>query len=244
MTAAAPASSIRAALLGLVALAACGAPPAQLAAPTLPGDGTDHTANPPAPAAEDPDAWKPVGELLLPPALAPPAPIKLPPIQRFTLSNGLPVFVIPSGSAPVTSFQLAIRAGRRVEPKARLGVAELTANLLVKGSTRRTAVQLEKAVEAIAGTVAVDATYEATFASCGALSRDAATCISLLAEIVTTPAFPVKELDEMRAALISAVRTRAKNPRLLANTHLQHLLWGDGHVRGWSETEEIGRAHV
>lgn len=222
----------------LVALTGCGAPPQQLAAPTLPGDGADNTAKPPVPAAEDPDAWKPGGELILPPALAAPAPIKLPAIQRFTLSNGLPVFVIPGGRAPVTSFQLAIRAGRRNEPKARLGVAELTANLLVKGTARRSAAQLEKAIDGIAGTIAVDATYEATFASCGALSRDAATCITLLSELVTAPAFPAKELDEMRAALVSAVRTRAKNPRLLANTHVQHLLWGDGHVRGWSETEE------
>lgn len=223
---------------GAALLTACGAPPQQLAAPTLPGDGTDHTAKPAAPPAQDPDAWKPGGELILPPALVAPAPIKLPAIQRFTLSNGLPVFVIPSGRSPVTSFQLAIRAGRRVEPKARLGVAELTANLLVKGSTRRSAAQLEKAIEAVAGTIAVDATYEATFASCGALSRDAATCITLLSELITAPSFPAKELDTMRSALISAVRTRAKNPRLLANTHVQHLLWGDGHVRGWSETEE------
>ncbi len=221
------------------ALVACGAPPPQLAAPTLPGDGDGNIAKPPTAAdATAADAWKPKGELILPPQLAMPRPIKLPALQRFTLSNGLPVFVIPSGNAPVASFQLAIRAGRRGEPRARLGVSELTANLLVKGTTRRNAAALEKAIDAIAGTIAVDATYEATFASCGALARDAATCIGLLGEMVAMPAFAAKEVEEMRSALAAAARARAKNPRLLANNHLQHLLWGDGHVRGWNETEE------
>jgi predicted Zn-dependent peptidase len=235
----APARRSLGAALAAMLVAACGAPAPQVAAPTLPGDGTGNLAKPPvAGDAVDPDAWKPRGELLLPPALAVPTPLKLPPIQRFTLANGLPVFIIANGRAPVASFQLAIRAGRRNEPRARLGVAELTANLLVKGSARRNAAALEKAIDAVAGTIAVDATYEATFASCGALARDAATCISLLAEMISAPAFPAKELDDMRAALVSAVRTRAKNPRLIANTHVQQLLWGDGHVRGWSETEE------
>jgi zinc protease len=235
----APAMPRAAALLASFALAACGGAGTQPAAPTLPGDGTDNVARPPgSPDPSEADAWKPQGELLLPPALAAPRPVKLPAIQRFTLSNGLPVYVIPSGRAPVANFQLAIRAGRRTEPRSRLGISELTTNLLVKGSARRTGAALEKAIDAIAGTIAVDATYEATFASCGALARDASTCINLLAEIISSPSFPAKEVDDMRSALISAVRTRAKNPRLLANTHLQHLLWGDGHVRGWSESEE------
>lgn len=221
------------------ALAACGGSAVQTGAVTLPGDGTDNVAKPPAgPDPADADAWKPQGEILLPPALALPQPVKLPAVQRFTLANGLPVFIIPNGQAPVVNFQLAVRAGRRTEPKDRLGIGELTANLLVKGSARRTAAALEKAIDGIAGTIAVDATYEATFTSCGALSRDATTCVSLLADIISSPTFPAKEVEDMRSALISAVRTRAKNPRLLANTHLQHLLWGDGHVRGWSETEE------
>lgn len=230
-------------LLAAAALAAgapgCSGPAAQQGVVTLPGDGTDNVAKPPAgPDPAEADAWKPQGELLLPPPLAAPKPVKLPAIQRFTLANGLPVYIIPNGQAPVVNFQLAVRAGRRTEPKDRVGISELTANLLVKGSARRSAAALEKAIDSIAGTIAVDATYEATFASCAALSRDSATCISLLSDVIATPTFPAKEVEDMRSALISAVRTRAKNPRLLANTHLQHLLWGDGHVRGWSESDE------
>lgn len=226
-------------LTAIIVSVGCGSTPTSAVTPSLPGDGTDNLAKSVAPA--DPaaaGAWQPRGELLLPPTVVALGPVKLPPVQRFTLSNGLPVFVIANPNVPVASFQLALRAGRRIEPKARLGLAELTANLLVKGTTKHTAAALEKAIDAVAGTIAIDATYEATFASCGALARDASTCVTLLAEIVSSPTFPAKEFDEMRAALISAVRTRVKNPRLLAGAHLQHLLWGQGHVRGWSETEE------
>jgi zinc protease len=237
LTTSALVTSALASAVGALGLLACGSGAKPVAAPSLPGDGSDNVAKP----AGDPavaDSWQPHGELVVPPALAAPAPIQLPEIQRFTLSNGLPVFVIAESHVPVVSVQLAINAGRRTEPRARLGLAELTSNLLVKGTAKRPAAALEKAIEAVAGTLAVDSTYEATFASCGVLARDAATCFNTLGEIVSTPAFPPKDVEDMRASLVSAVRARAKNPRLLAGAHLQQLLWGDGHVRGWSETEE------
>lgn len=231
----------------IVLAAACGAPPPPVAAPTLPGDGTEHVAKPPT-TEPDPNDWKPLGELIVPPTLATAAPLKLPPVQRFTLSNGLAVLLVPSTTTPTSAFQLVIRGGSRAEPKSRLGVAELTANLLVKGSARRNAAGLERAIEGIAGTIAVDATYEATFASCAALAREADTCVTLLAEMVSAPLFPAKDFESTREALLRAVRGRAKNPRSVANAHLQQLLWGDGHVRGWVESEEtissITRADV
>lgn len=224
------------AVLGASALLGCGAQPAPVAAPSLPAGDGPLKPDAPAPAA-DPDAWRPRGELLLPPEVSALPPLKLPTIARFTLANGLPVLVIPSARAPVVSMQLVVRAGKRNEPKARLGLAELTSNLLVKGTARRNAAALVKAIEAVAGTIAVDVSYEAAFASCSALARNLGTCASLLSEIVTVPTFPAKELEDMRAALVAGVRSRSKNPRQWANLHLQHLLWGDNHVRGWAETE-------
>lgn len=224
-----------AAALGLCA--ACGAPPKPVAPPVLPGSDDGAPATPP-PAAPDPDAWQPRGEPLPLPQVVALPPLKLPAITRFTLGNGLPVVIIPLPKAPVVNLQLAVRAGRRHEPRTHLGLAELTSNLLVKGSARRNAAGLVKAIESVAGTLAVDVSYEAAFASCSVMARSFGTCANLLGEVIAQPSFPVAELEQMRSSLVAGAKSRAKTPRLWANLHAQHLLWTERHPRAWPETEE------
>src|SRR5688572_26000942 len=127
--------------LGAALGGACGPKPAPAPVPLLPGDGDTNTAKPAQPTAPAPatDAWTGKTDLLAPPAAKAPDALKLPPIETFQLGNGLEVFVVKSDRVPVMSMHLAIRAGRMHEPRARLGVAELTADMLVKGTKKREA---------------------------------------------------------------------------------------------------------
>src|SRR5207247_2219440 len=124
-----------------------GPKPAPAAIPTLPSGGDEHVAKPPPappkPQAEDP--WAGRGDLLVPPAAKPAGKLELPAIDEFKLANGLQVFVVKSDRLPTVSMQLALRAGRLHEPRARLGVAEATADMIVKGTRKRDAVALAKA---------------------------------------------------------------------------------------------------
>jgi zinc protease len=233
------AAAVIAALAALSAMgAACAPKPAPIPIPLLPGEGTEHVAKPPTPkqpAAADP--WAGRTDLIVPPAPQPPAAVELPPIEELTLPNGLKVFVIKSERLPVVSVQLAIRAGRMHEPRSRLGVAEITADMLVKGTARRDAAALAKAIDFVGGTIAVDATFEATLLSCSVLKKSLGTCLELLPEILTQPAFPEAELGKVRDQMRGQIRNRFDDAGALASQHVQHLLWGPEHVRGWVPSE-------
>jgi predicted Zn-dependent peptidase len=225
-------------LLVMSVLLACGPKPAPAPIPVLPGDGDSHVVKPAPekpPAAGDP--WTGRNDLIVPPALLAPAALAVPKIEEFKLANGLAVHVIPSARLPVVSVQLAIRAGRLQEPRTRLGVAELTADMLVKGTKLHDAAGLAKAIDFVGGTIAADATFEATLLSCSALARSASTCFELLPEMVTQPTFPDAELARMRDNVIGALRQRLDDPATLASLHAQNLLWGGEHVRGWINSE-------
>lgn len=225
------------ATLATLALA-CGPRPTPAPIPSLPGDGDAHVAKPPpSTTPQATDAWAGRTDLLTPPAARPPAAVELPAITELTLSNGLKVFVVASKRLPVVSMQLAIRAGRQREPRARLGVAELTADMLVKGTRRRDALALAKAIDFVGGTIAADATYEATLVSCSVLARDTKTCLELVPEMITQPSFPDAELAKVRDQRIGIVRQRLDDAGALASAHVQNLLWGDDHVRGWIDSE-------
>jgi zinc protease len=61
---------------------------------------------------------------------------KLPPIEQFSLSNGLRVAVVTTTMIPQVSVQLWYRAGSKDEPRDRRGVAQLVARMMWKGSRR------------------------------------------------------------------------------------------------------------
>ena len=226
-------------LLLVVSYGACGPKAApQPPVPTLPTDGDAHVAKPP-PAPEQPkavDAW--IGhDLIKPPAAKPPAKLDIPPIDTFKLGNGLQVFVIKSDRLPVVSMQLAIKTGRMDEPRARLGVSEATADMLVKGTKKHDAVALAKAIDFVGGTIGADSTYEATLLSCSVLKKNLNTCMSLMPEIITQSTFPDAELAKVKDLMLGTVRQHRDDAGLLASEHVQNLLWGNNHVRGWINSE-------
>jgi zinc protease len=220
-----------------IALVGCGPKPAPIEIPKLPGDGDQHVAKPPQSKAA-PDPWAGRADLIAPPSPSPPAAVELPAIDTFQLGNGLKVFVIKSDRLPVASVQLAIRAGRMHEPITQLGVAEFTADMLVKGTKRRDALAIAKAIDFVGGTIASDATFEATLMSCSVLSRNLRTCLELLPEMLTQPSFPEAELAKVRDQALAAVRQRLDDAGRLASDHVQNLLWGNEHVRGWISSPE------
>lgn len=227
---------MRKALIAIAMLAACG-PKAGPAPIVLPGDGDTHTVKPPPPPTSAADPWSGRSDLIAPPTGGAPVAMEIPRIEELKLSNGLQVYVVKSDRLPVVSIQLAVRAGRMHEPRARLGVSELTADMLVKGTTRRSAAQLAKAIDFVGGTIGADATFEATLLSCSVLAKYQGTCLDLMPEMVMQPAFPDAELGKMRDMLAGALRQRLDDPAALASSHVQNLLWGDQHVRGWINNE-------
>jgi zinc protease len=223
---------------GLAAAPGCGPKPAPPPIPVLPGDGDAHVVKPPPPpppAAVDP--WTGRNDLIPAPSPRPPAAIELPKIEELKLSNGLQVYVIKNDRLPVVAMQLAVRAGRMLEPRARLGVAEVTADMLVKGTRQHDAAQLARAIDFVGGTIAADATFEATLVSCSVLARNVNTCLELVPEMITQPTFPDAELAKIRDALVGTVRRRLDDAGTLASAHAQNLLWGNEHVRGWINSE-------
>jgi len=185
-------------LLSFVVLSlaiACGPKAPSSPVPVLPGDGDRNTAKPVQPAKPSvADPWAGRTDLITAPAPKPPGPVELPNIEQFKLANGLQVHIVKSDRLPVASLQLAIKAGRMHEPRSRLGVAEFTAHMLVKGTKRRDANALAKKIDFVGGTIGADATFEATLLSCSVLAKNLPTCLELLPEMITMPSFPDTEL--------------------------------------------------
>jgi hypothetical protein len=71
-----------------------------------------------------------------PPPPAAPRSVNVPkPVER-TLPNGLRVIVIENHSTPLVGAQVLVKSGGEVDPQALSGLADMTAELLTKGTKR------------------------------------------------------------------------------------------------------------
>lgn len=216
-----------------LALAACGpSGSGSQTMPTLPGDGDDNTAKPGTGEVAD-DPWAGRDDLIETPPAQPPVAVELPPIERFTLSNGLEVIVVPNDDLPVVGYALAVKAGGADEPRDKVGLASFTAGMLTKGTKKRKAEQIAESIDFVGGSLGADATFEATLVSCQALSKDANVCLDLMSDVVINPTFPESEMETIRDGLLTDVRARLDNAGALADANVQNELWGDDHPRGW-----------
>jgi zinc protease len=178
------------------------------------------------------DLWE-GKDLIQAPAAKAPSALELPKVMHFQLKNGLQVIAVPDSALPVTTMQIAVKAGKRGSPRDKVGIADFTAQAMTRGTKLRDAARIAREVESIGGALQASAGYEATFFSCKSLSKDLKTCLTILPDIMANPKFPESELDLIRRNLHAAVRQRMDDAGQLASAHFESALWGDEHARGW-----------
>src|SRR5262249_51249899 len=89
-----------------------------------------------------------------------------------------------------------------------------------------------KAVDFVGGGVSVDASFEATVASCKVMTKNLSMCLDVLPDVVINPTFAADEMPRVREQLVAENHQRLDDASALASLHAQHLLWGDEHARG------------
>src|SRR6266849_403031 len=82
-----------------------------------------------------------------PPQPGPPAPLRLPAIQKQRLSNGLPVWIVELHEVPVAQVNLVAFSGTANDPPGKYGLASLTAAMLEEGAGTRTALEIADAID-------------------------------------------------------------------------------------------------
>ena len=72
-----------------------------------------------------------------PPELGPPPSLNLPTLERFELSNGLPVLLLEKHGVPVVQVNLLVRSGTASDLEGKTGLASMTAEMLDEGAGAR-----------------------------------------------------------------------------------------------------------
>lgn len=160
------------------------------------------------------------------PPLAAPRPLLLPPIVQQTLPNGLKLVLLEDHRQPAVWMRLAVPAGTVRDPQDKIGLAEMTASLLDKGTSARSETQIADQTDRIGATLSATAGDDYLTVAANGLSANADTLFDLLADVALHPAFPAAELDRARTRALSGITAALAQPATLADAVLARRVYG------------------
>jgi predicted Zn-dependent peptidase len=189
--------------------------------------------------------------LLLVPVLARAASgeIRLPPIFRTVLPNGMRLVVAEDHELPLVAMTVFVGAGTAQDPPAELGVAQLTADALLRGAGKWDAPGLARAIEDLGGTIEAAAGYDATIVSADFLAEDVTAGIDLLRTVLREPRLEGGEIRRARDELLGQLVADLEDPSAVANQCLSAFLYGANPYgrppKGLPATvEDLGKSEV
>jgi len=171
-------------------------------------------------------AADPAGDAL--PAPGPARKVDIPVAQDKTLPNGLRVVVIRRSVTPLVSVALYLRSGAEVDPPKLAGLTDITAGLLDKGTTTRSAPQIAEAADALGGSLATGAGFDASQAAITVTTPRLGAALDLLADVVRHPTFAAEEIERERKRMLDSLRLALSQPGSVAGLVAARAVYGSG----------------
>ena len=148
------------------------------------------------------------------------------PVEK-TLPNGLRVIVIERKNVPLVTAELLVKSGGEVDPQGLAGAADMTAELLTKGTKTRTATQIAEQVEFLGGSISSGASWDSSRVTVSAMSGKFDKVLSIAADTVVNPAFAQEEIDRYRTQTLDELSVSLKQPSTLTSYAATKLIFGN-----------------
>jgi predicted Zn-dependent peptidase len=167
-----------------------------------------------------------------PPALGPAPRLSLPSIQKRTLSNGLPVWLVEAHEVPLVQINLVVKAGGGDDPAGKFGIASLTAAMLDEGAGARSALEIADAAEFLGADLDATASFDASAVRLNVPAARLADALPLMADVALRPTFPEKELERLRQERITSLLQAKDDPASVAAMAFARQVFGQTHRYG------------
>jgi zinc protease len=167
-----------------------------------------------------------------PPPTAPHSTVFPKPVEK-NLPNGLRVIVVPRTEMPLVTAQLLIKSGGEVDPADLAGVADMTATLLTRGTTTKSATQIAEAIEVLGGTLGSGAGWDSSSITTNVASPRIGQALEIMADVVRNPSFKDEEIERLRRQSLNGLRGAMATPGSIARFVAARVVFRDspyGHL--------------
>ncbi len=153
--------------------------------------------------------------------------IEVPEVKRVTLANGMQLLLLEDHELPLISLSARIRTGSIYEPAEKVGLADITGEVMRTGGTANmTGDEIDEALEAMAASVETGIATDFGWASLSVLKEDVDKTLSILADILMKPAFAPDKIELSKIQHRAAIARRNDSPGQIASREFAKLIYG------------------
>jgi len=164
---------------------------------------------------------------------------KLPAAEKLTLKNGVTVYYLKNAELPLVSFRMWIPgAGLGNEPAALEGAANLTADLLMKGTAVLSAEAVAEAVDFLGARLDISAGDEFAGLTAESLTEHFPKLMTIAADCLMNPAFKGDEFEKERKTRLDGLKAVKDNPGAAVRSYFTKAYFGShplGHLANGTE---------
>jgi len=176
-----------------------------------------------------------------PPKPGPVKPLKLPPVERLKLSNGIGVLLVGMHEVPVVEVILVLRAGAVADPAGREGLAAMTADMLDEGAGGKDALALADAIDFLGATLGSGSAWDLSSVRLRVPVARLDEALGLMADVALRPDFPEAELQRLRKEALTDLLQARDEPGAIAALALAQAVFGPNSRYGKPQTGGPGQ---
>lgn len=162
-----------------------------------------------------------------PPTLPRSAELRLPPVTKRQLPNGLTLLIVEHHELPIADFILFVGSGVEADPAATAGLATLTASMLLEGTTTRSALALADQQAFLGIALGAASSWDGSIVNLHTPTAQLDSALALFADVVLHPAFPPAELERLRRDRLTTHLQLRDRPAAIADLASNAILFGD-----------------
>jgi len=150
------------------------------------------------------------------------------PVELVRLENGVRVLLRLDRRLPLATLQASMLGGVRYENDGTSGVSQLTSQMLLRGTRRRSADQINDLVKEMGGELRPFSGRNSLGLTMEVVSSELPRAVPLLTELLTEPDFPDEQLETERRLALANLKAQEEDPfswgirRLAATLFTRH----------------------
>ena len=149
-------------------------------------------------------------------------------ITRVELANGIVVLARENPNSKAVTLRGSLLAGGLRDPDDKLGLADFTASMLMRGTAQRDFQTIYDSLESIGASFGFNSGTHTTGFGGRSLAEDFGLLLQLGRESLFSPAFPEAHVEKVRAQLLTGLSLRAQDTRDMASLKFDEIVYA-GH---------------
>ncbi|MFI5251038.1 MAG: M16 family metallopeptidase [Bacteroidota bacterium] len=167
-----------------------------------------------------------------PPELGPTPSLTLPAIQHLKLSNNLAVVLMEKHQVPLVQVELVVKTGSVMNPADKLGLANLTATMMMQGAGSRNALELADAIDFLGARIYTYGSWHVSGVSLHTPLSKLEDALALFADVALRPTFTSEELERQRKERLTRLGQMHDEPTGISTTAFSQIIFGKDHPYG------------